>query len=290
MNEPVEEIRRIAEFFREEGYSKTSKGVISLVKTITKGNPTIDYETYVERASSIPGIFRDEFSEFCAMGQEFRGQCFDEALMMLFESQNKLGERSRELFDELVPFASRIRESDDSIQPMAEFFSHLLVKKSRSAEESLRMFHSACYIYLIGVEGVLDEVAKILYGLVEAAKGKICRFEELETIDFWKLHDAYKRTFGKSPIFLKNWREKKGIRNAIAHAQAQFNPWTDQAHFKSKIDNGQIFEATMSFYDFQALHMEIIDSIDSFRYSLRLLGLTELLMSAYSRNTKSPSA
>lgn len=282
MNEQIDEILQIAKFLDEQHYPKTSTTIISLVEMLARKKKIVGFENFAKRVASIVGIFRDEWVNILPFGQDYRGACFDEALMTLLQALNNLGEKSKEISTEFMQFMSRIDEIDESIKPMSELFANLLVKRDRSMQDSLVMFHSACYIYLIGVEGIFDDLVKMLYILAEASKGNIRRFEEVEVDNIWNIRSAYKQLFGISPVFLERWQEKGDIRNAIAHAQARYYPKTNRVHFRSvNIKDGRIFDKTMDFDEFQALHMEIIDAIDSFKYSLRIIRVSALLVDSY---------
>jgi hypothetical protein len=279
MNEQIDELIRIAEFLDEQHYSKTSMTIVSLTEMLRKKRKTLGSEDFARRVASIPSIFRDEFAEFCDIGQDYRRRCFDEVLKILLESVNRLGERSA-LSGELSQFISRMEEIDKNITPMAILFANLLVKKDRSSQESLVMFHSACYIYLIGVEGIFEDLTRMLCALVETSKGYECRLEKLKRAHVWDIRRVFKQLFGFCPVFLEKWQDKKAIRNAIAHAQAEYSPVINLVRFRS-INEGGIFDKTMTFEEFQALHMETIDAIDSFKYSLRIMKAQALLEDCY---------
>lgn len=284
MNEQNDEILQIAKFFGEQHYPKTSMTIVSLVEMLTKKKKIVGFENFAERVASVFGIFRDEWVNILAFGRDYRGKCLDEVVIILLQAIDNLEERSEELSTEFLSFMSRINEIDENIKPISGLFASLRVKPDRSSEDNLVMFHSFCYLYLIGIEGIFDELVKMLYIFAEAAKGNIVKFEELETANIWDVRRAYKQLFSLSPVFLEKLQEKKDIRNAIAHAQAKYYPEINQIHFRSvNITDHRVFDRAVSFDEFQALHFEIMDAIDSFRYALRIINVQELLMDSYNR-------
>jgi len=68
------------------------------------------------------------------------------------------------------------------------------------------------------VDGVFDELSRILYFFDVAKKGKVPAIDDLENLDIWRIIKALPVT----PVFLDGWDYKNHIRNSIAHARASF--------------------------------------------------------------------
>jgi hypothetical protein len=289
MEKQIEELLEIAKFFQKQGYLKTASEITLLVKILTRRKQVPRFEEFAEKAASITSIFQSEFAGTLQFGQDYREKCFEQVSVILYQSIKGLGEDSEALLTQFRYFMNRKNEIDKNLMPMSELFSSLWKKPNRSAEESLVMFHIACYIYLVGMEGIFDELVKLLYILAQAAKGNIIPFEEVKVEKLWDIRTAYKQLFGISPVFLERLDYKTNIRNAIAHAQAQYNIETNRIRFRS-IDTKnrrEVFNKVISFDEFQALHMEILDAIDSFRYSLLLMRVQESLVDCYKHPTAS---
>jgi hypothetical protein len=164
-----------------------------------------------------------------------------------------------------------------------------MIKTSRSQKDSMILFHSICHVYLVGVEALFNDTIKMIYLFSEAANGKILRFEEIKKdkkYTIWRIKDVYKQIFGMTPIFLEGKRLNKifDIRNAIAHAQAKYDPEADQGLFwsiKEKDGLPRTVYQKMSLLEFFTVHMEVMDLIDSVRRSTDVMLVQAMLTSLY---------
>ena len=132
-------------------------------------------------------------------------------------------------------------------------------------------FYLYCYTYLIIVEGIFDELARILYFLTVSSPSNLPRLNSLESMTVNTIRDQ----LGSSFVFLKKWDEKRHIRNAIGHAKAFYNPVKDEVQFiDMSWDSGII-----PLKEFHKRALEIEDSIWAFFYDFLLLRIYDFILS-----------
>ena len=271
------EIHDAAKNLQENHYIKTSELIISLVEKLEKqGN--LERGVFGQEISSLFEVFKNEFATSCPIGQSYRRRCFEEVTKIVLKAFGHENDTKSSLSPEINRFMDRMHKVKESIGPMMDHFMNLHSKQDRSDQESSIMFHSATQSYLITIEGVVDELAKTLYGLIKILHGDEPKFEDLQDANVWAILRECKHFFGIRPVFLENWQEKSDVRNAIAHAQAQYSSKENKCHFWS-IDrtSKRIYDRTMSFEEFLAIQLELIDAIDSFYYAIELFRVMQLL-------------
>jgi hypothetical protein len=282
MQDPMIEAVQWAKSLDRKGYPKTAAEIMSLVESFGAEKETSDFK---ERALQLFDVFKEEFVETLPTGKDYRRRCFDEILMIVLQAFVRLEDEFRKSSKDLDRFLTRMREMDDSIMPMSELFGNLAHKPDRSHKDDTAMFHVASYIYMIGVEGIFDELAKILYYFMTASKEHVPKSQELEEMDVWNILKACRQIYGITPVFLENWEEKRHLRNAIGHARAQYHPTRSEVHFED-VDTRtkQVYHKTMGIDKFLDINVEIIDTVDSFRYIISLVYILELLVAAYTQH------
>jgi hypothetical protein len=276
--------------FEQQGYNRTATQIISLAKSIDK-KQILSIEELSGRISLIYDIFNDEFAKIYPIGKDYRKRCFTQTQQITLKAFLLMKSQHVDIPAEYSQFMNKMGSTDDSINPMSKTLRKLLIKPNRSKEESINMFSQACFTYQIALEGIFSQLVKLLYGLMSIVNGKIPKYSENDTSFIWQVYHNFEKEFSLKPVFLERWPEKSSLRNAIAHAQAQYDPVLDIAHFFSKDSTtGQTYDRNMSFKEFFAIWMEVADAVDSFRYSIRLYGIMESLLYAYLKiTTKSKS-
>jgi hypothetical protein len=291
VDELSDEIRKAARNLEENRYTKTSKLIISLAKMLEKEKDGPEREDFVRRIGPLFDIFKNEFAVSCPVGQNYRRRCFEEVTKIVLKAFGGANDPNNELLTETNRFMDQMHEVKQSIEPMMDLFMSLFAKPDRSNQESLIMFHSACQSYLTGVEGVFGELAKTVYFFIEVLGDSNSKLEDIKGANVWAILRGCKQIFGFSPVFLENWQEKNDIRNAIAHAQAQYYPAENKVHFSSADSkSSRIYDRTMTFEEFLAIELELIDAIDSFYYAIELVRVMRLLTLAYARHSRSSSS
>ena len=289
MQDLFAEIRKAARNLEKNRYTKTSRLIISLAEKIDKQNGKYGLGVFTQEIGPLFDTFKNEYEANCPIGQNYRRRCFEEVSKIVMTVLGNVENEANELVAETNNFMDRMQEVKRSISPMMDLFMNLYCKPTRTNQESLIMFNSACQSYLIAVEGVFGELAKTLYYFIEVLGRNNPSYKEIKKDNIWGILRSCKQIFGISPVFLENWQEKNHIRNAIAHAQAEFSPEESKVRFFSRdlTSNFTIYDKTMSFEGFLLIHLELIDAIDSFHYAIELFRVMNLLTFAYSQKAVS---
>jgi hypothetical protein len=279
MSEVKQRLQDHIDFLSDQGYVGTAKGITELIdKILTDQIATA--EELSKKVIKLFDVFAVEYKNSCPIGRTYRFKCFREAHLIVLRAYANLSDPSpNSLPMEYLVFLEKMNKTDDQIASMARLLSQLINNQKRTQADSELMFSTACHIYLISLEGIFGELAKLVFGLLHIAEGtNVLSVEELNDDHVWKIYRKCETELGIKPVFLERWKLKSEIRNAIAHAQAQYNPNTDRAHFYSKNSHtGEIFEESMTFRQFFAIWLEVADAEDALRYSLRLMEIATIL-------------
>lgn len=133
------------------------------------------------------------------------------------------------------------------------------------------------YAYLIIVEGLFDELTRILFFFTNLEKGVALSTGDLSKVT---VRDTL-REIQPTPIFLKDWDEKNHIRNAIGHARAYYREEQGEIHFVDiKPKEGTIsYDKTIQMRRFMEMAMELEETVEAFYLIMILLRLHDLILS-----------
>ena len=205
-------------------------------------------------------------------GAEFRKVCFwqiNDLLKETFELTNFLSSKKPLVGDDLTPIVENITRGKQIIDELARFISD-------SSPDKIIAFHMACYCYVIVVEGIFDELARILYSFYRLKYGEVLTIKQLQGLGVSKIDGLIEPKL----IIFRQWELKKHLRNAISHANVYYTLKSDKIGFVDRpIKNGQIpFEITLSFKEFVGLLSELEDSIDALQWILLISRTAEFLL------------
>jgi len=276
--------------FENQGYFKTATQIVSLAKLVDEKKIS-SIKEIIEETFKIAKTFCYEFAQSSSIGKSFRKRCYIQTQEIIFTTLLSVDSNKLVLSPELSQFAEKMNNSDRSINPMSASMSDLFRKQNKTFEEKINLFSQACFTYQIALEGIFSQVIKQLYGLMCVANGKTPVYANNDTSAVWNVFHNFEKDFGFELVAIENWPEKSSLRNAIAHAQAQYDPILDLTHFHTQdLKTGQTtYEKDMSFNEFFTIWMEVADAIDSLRYSIRLYGILQSLIHAHLKISKRQS-
>jgi hypothetical protein len=257
----IKEIIRIASLFEEKGFKKTASGIRSFAETLQREKLPIDF---LEKYGQLFDIFEIEFAEEFPIGKDYRKRVLGEIAGFVFKAIKRMDPYFAQAIMEIYPILESLMHGREVTGYISE-----ALKKKNGLDERVA-FYLYCYAYLIIVEGIFDELARILFFLKNVAKDNIPKPDDLERMD---VRDILKR-FEFVPVFLENWEEKKHIRNAIGHATVYYDPQKDEARF---VDKPSGYDRTLSLSRFIEMTMELEDSVAAFTYTIILLRLYDLI-------------
>jgi len=225
----------------------------------------------LERLNSLFDLNREEFEKIVPAGQTYRKRCFEEIKEITIKSIGRMGSDFGPSLLTLYPLFHRVNMFKKVTGSIADQLSH---KQTLSEEVA---FHLYCYAYLILIEGIYDELARILYFLAKVQKNNIPKMAELELMSVWDIL----RALGGTPVFLERWDEKNHIRNAIGHARANYDGSRKLVRFIDVDRNGtQTFDSgDIPLSQFVEWAMEIEESVTAFTNIFLLMKIFDLIYS-----------
>ncbi|PVX25221.1 MAG: hypothetical protein CW716_08405 [Candidatus Bathyarchaeum sp.] len=277
MDEVICKIFDEANFFEQQGYEKTASQTNELAIRVEQ-KKIRDVTTILGEVLKIGNTFSSEFEALSPFGAEYRKKCVPQTQLIVFGGLMAMDKEQLPPPEFLINLIKKMNAQDDYINALNKSLAALLSKNNRTPEESQEMFRDACIIYEKSIEGSFSSAAKIMYFLMQKMDDCITEANETQTV--MDICSNLQKAKVNIPVFLENWPEKNHIRNAIAHAQNQYDPILDRVHFVNKDRDDKItYESPvdMTFEDFFEIWMQVADAIDSLRYSMRIYGVFQTL-------------
>jgi hypothetical protein len=258
----IEELRRIEAIFNGRAFVGTASRIYALSFLIK--DPTTQ-KALLKEYYDLLMIFAQEFSQKFSFGQEYRERCFEEIANLIFDAVVSTDpSKPRKSLSDLEPILVSLNKSKKTIDEISKVIQTVTRQEAR--------FHLICYSYLIIVEGIFDELVRIIFFFSALKKGKEVTISDLTKME---VKDIFKKIEPK-PIILKNWWEKKHIRNAIGHATVNYDLSKNQITF---IDNyaEPPFERNYRFQDFIEILAELESAAEAFILFMLLLKVKDVL-------------
>jgi len=262
------EIVKQANLFQQKGYLKTAKE-ISTFTNILKGDKIPD--DFLKKLELVFNVFHSEFEKKIAIGQDYRKDVFQEIADITLKAIGRMGTDYPQALIKILPLFQRLTKGQKITGEIAEELDREGIRDKNV------IFHLYCYTYLIIVEGIYDELARILYFLTVVSPSCVPSLNDLEMMTV----KTIKETLGTTPVFLKKWDDKNHIRNAIGHARADYDSTKDEVRFidinmrdRTKWDSGII-----PLKEFLKMALELEDSIQAFFHTFILLKIYDFIAS-----------
>jgi len=264
----IEDINRIAELFEHKRYPETAKEVRTFIEILKGDKIPIDF---LKKLDSLFDLHQKEFEVNLPVGQSYRKRCFEEIKEIVFKAISRLGSDYPKVILTIHPLLQRLNSANKITGSIADELA------SKRITDKTVVFHLYCYAYLVFVEGIFDELARVLYFLAVADKTNVPKLEDLEKMTVWDILANLKTT----PVFLERWDEKNHIRNAIGHARANHNSANDKVHFIDTDKHGVITwdSNDIPFSKFVEMALELEDSLTAFLDIFILLKIYDFISS-----------
>jgi len=165
----IEDINRIAELFEHRIYPETAREVRAFIE-ILKGDkiPT----DFLKKLDSLFELHQKEFEAEVPVGQTYRKRCFEEIKEIVFKAIGRLGSDYPKVILTIHPLLQGLNSANKITSSIADELA------SKKIADKTVVFHLVCYAYLIFVEGIFDELARVLYFLAVADKTNVPKLEE----------------------------------------------------------------------------------------------------------------
>ena len=210
-------------------------------------------------------LFAQEFSQKFEYGQEYRYQCFEEIASLMFGAVNSnTPSKFSKALSELEPFLVSLNNGKKTVSEIAQ---------GLKGTDDKTCFHLICYSYLIIIEGIFDELIRVIYFLFSLRNGNSVSIDRLKKLEVRQIYDK----IDPKPIILKNWSEKKHIRNAIGHAKVYYNQSKREITFVDDYGKFESFKKTFRWEEFIELLAELESASEAFILFTLLLKLHDLL-------------
>jgi hypothetical protein len=202
---------------------------------------------------------------------------------------------SADIFDSIDNMFSRLTHTEksldwsylfDDIMTRTEVFVNITATKRKLAELSKLMvgmpsqenrFYLACFMFLLAMEGMYDEVVRCVYAHEQVIDGKPIVAKEL-----WSERiDTIKRKIGIAPRAIFDiWDKGHRVRNAIAHASFVYSDDDKKMRFVdvNPYDSTDVYTISMAIDEIGEL-VERIGVIETaFRHLIILLNVYTFLL------------
>lgn len=254
----INDITKMAELFKDRGYPKTSQEILGYAK-ILKGDKPSTRKEFFKKWFPLFDVFEDEFIGMIGFGQEYRKRCFRNVKDIVLRVISKNYSIFSQMLWEIFGLIKRLKRGKEITGNIAEW---TIPKRIPDRKLRVTLF---CHAYLIIVEGLFDELARILYFFIKANQGIRLTHIDLMKVTVWRIL----REIQPRPAFLERYSAKRSIRNAIAHARSFYNPSTNEIRFVdiSPRTGKTKYDKTMPVKDFAEILMELEVTVDAF-YSI----------------------
>lgn len=266
----IADIIKMANLFEEKRYHETANAILGFIQILKEKKVPSDF---LEKLDSTFNLFQKEFAQSLPVGKDYRKRCFEEIKRTVFAAINRLHPNFNKALLVLYPFLKRLNHGKKITGAIAEQLNN------RRITDKNVIFYLRCYAYLIFVEGIFDELARVLYFLTVVSKKNIPSRETLEKMTIWKIL----KKLGTKPVFLEKWNEKKHIRNSIGHARVYYDG-THAPHIIHFVDYDEkkgksTYNRYLTMNKFAEMALELEDSVDAFIYTMILLRIYDLIIS-----------
>lgn len=264
----IAEIRRLSDLFKRNGYTRTATGISSFTNILKGDSIPSDF---LKRLNLVFRVFHIEFEKKIPVGQKYRKDVFEEIADTTLKAIKRLGKDYPHALLTIFPLFQALNRGTKITSQIGNFINSKMYARPDKCGDKNVEFHLYCYTYLIIVEGLFDELARILYFLNVASPGNLPSLNSLKSLTVYTI----RRRLGSSFVFLKKWDDKKHIRNAIGHATAFYDPEKDEVQFIDRSWNSGVIPLK----EFIRMALELEDSIWAFFYDFLLLRIYDFIAS-----------
>jgi len=271
-----------------KNYPKTCLNIIRLASLSTEKRKKPNLEEI--REAHLLETFKKEFVKNYL--DDYSQKSFDQILGILLNAFNTNVDESSS--NDLGKFWLRLKEINDNLAPIASLAGKLYSSENRSYEESMIMFHSYCYTYIVEFESLFFDVFKNLlvfsktckreFSMPQNAANEEILARALENNEIEAMRQSFEQLFHIEPVFLEpiHVQEEIDIRNAMAYGQANFDPLTMLIHLKCQQIDGQekriIYKtAAISLDDFVQKCSYLANFVDAFRYIAMIINVEKII-------------
>jgi hypothetical protein len=249
------EITRLADLFDQKGYKKTSAELKSFNRILEGKTVPADF---LKRLEHLLDTSENEFSLAFPPIATYRKNVYSEIKQVIIAAIDRMKADFGSSYMQVYPITVRLLHGRQIVGDVADELA-----QNKNLGEKGR-FYYLCLAYVILVEGVFDEVARILYFLKNETPTNIPTTQQIMAKTVW---DVY-REITPTPTFLQNWVEKKHVRNSIGHATFSYDDSKKEARFEDEIAG---YNSVKTISEFVRMTGELESVVEAYTYVTLLL-------------------
>jgi hypothetical protein len=257
------EITKLAELFEQKGYKTTSTEIKSF-KSILEGKEIP--ADFLKRVDHLLDTFGNEFSNAFLPIATYRKDVYSEIKQVIIAAIGRMKAGFASAYMQVYPVTVRLSHGRQIVGDIADELA-----QCKNLSEKGR-FYYLCLSYVILVEGVFDEVARILYFLKTETPTNIPTTQQIMAKTVWNVY----REITPTPLFLRNWVEKKNIRNSIGHATFSYDVTKKEAQFEDEIAG---YNGVKTLSEFVKMAGELESVVEAYTYITLLLKIYDFVAS-----------
>jgi len=276
---------RAAEALKTKGFPKAAVALLKIVDELKKSTKPPDTQWRTDSMLSFAFAFSEDFGDKSEATRDFRRDCMQDVTACFLSS---VAVQSSSFTDENIKqieavteyFSKQIGKVARSLDPVVDLINEMLVKGIRSSKLTEKdrtiLFHLVAYVFLVLIEGVLDDLARLFYfHKTIAEKREILNVQQLKE----KTIRIITAKLATLPIFLHNWDARVYMRNAIGHATAYYDAEKDSINFVSwnQLTQREDFNEVVPLSDFLIGFLETWDALEAFVFSKDLVVICYVL-------------
>jgi len=262
----IREITDIANLIFKEQYPQTSNEILGFTEILKREEIPSDF---LQKWRSLFVILQEEFAKNSLHLKDYRRRCLKEISETVVNALERVPQGSQ-AFLPILPFGKRLHNAMEVDGEITRALVHERIKDKKL------VFHLFCYLYLIIMEGIVDELGRLFYFFATVPNDRIRNYGDLEKISIWKIREQ----LDPKPVFLRKLKEKKHIRNAIGHARAYYDDMEDKIQFIDVDKNNEVtYDKTLNSAVFTHLTLGLGDVLIAFYLTWVLLNVYDLVVS-----------
>jgi len=249
------EMAKLAELFEQKGYKTTSAEIKSLNNILEGKAVPADF---LKRLDHLLDTFGNEFSKAFLTIATYRKDVYSEIKQVIIAAIGRMKADFGSSYMQVYPITVRLTHGRQIVGDIADELA-----QNKNLSEKGR-FYYFCLSYVIIVEGVFDEVARILYFLKNETPTNIPTTQQIMDKNVWDVYNEIKPT----PVFLQNWKEKKYVRNSIGHVTFSYDVSKKEVRFEDEIAG---YNSVKTLSEFVKMAGELESVVEAYTFITLLL-------------------
>jgi len=276
------ELKETINILKTRGYNKTAVQISNLLPILDAETPPSDL---TERFDSLFLAFEEDFVSNLPLIPEYGRKCLREIREIIYEKAWK--KNNATIYSSLLTEICPLLESLNDVRDVENAISDLIRRSDITTEigrEGIAYLY--LFLYQIYCEGIFDNLVRLLFAIHQLLQNRKIVLKDIDEKEFSDIIKTLENDGVQKWSFLRNWDEKRRVRNAIAHARFSYDP-AEGYHFENfnvqkyrdtrDKKKSCFWEREMQFEEFRKLALELDYPLQAFYFTFMLLRACELL-------------